>query len=63
MMMTFAVEHYGIQKFHAKIGDSNAASLKLFRKLGYVDASYSEVFKEVTLELPVTEQSFKMLVT
>ncbi|XP_010936609.1 GCN5-related N-acetyltransferase 9 isoform X2 [Elaeis guineensis] len=62
MMMTFAVENYGIQKFCAKIGDSNAASLHLFRKLGYVDASYSEVFKEVTLELPVTEQSFKILV-
>ncbi|XP_038983321.1 N-acetyltransferase 9-like protein [Phoenix dactylifera] len=63
LMMAFAVENYGIQKFRAKIGDSNTASLNLFRKLGFADASYSEVFKEVTLELPVTEQFFKCLLT
>nr|XP_009386269.1 PREDICTED: N-acetyltransferase 9-like protein isoform X3 [Musa acuminata subsp. malaccensis] len=46
MMMAFAVERYGIHTFRAKIAESNAASINLFRKLGYVDASYSEVFKE-----------------
>ncbi|XP_072977279.1 GCN5-related N-acetyltransferase 9 isoform X2 [Typha angustifolia] len=59
MMMVYAVETYGIQTFRAKIGESNTSSLKLFRKLGFLDSSYSEVFKEVTLELPVTELSFK----
>ncbi|XP_020104501.1 N-acetyltransferase 9-like protein isoform X2 [Ananas comosus] len=54
MMMAFAVENYRIQTFRAKIGESNTASLKLFRKLGFLDASYSEVFKEVTLEVPVS---------
>ncbi|KAF8718074.1 hypothetical protein HU200_025551 [Digitaria exilis] len=52
LMMTFAVEKYGIHTFRAKISESNTASLKLFRKLGFKDASYSLVFKEVTLEAP-----------
>ncbi|CAD6202470.1 unnamed protein product [Miscanthus lutarioriparius] len=50
LMMAFAVEKYGIHTFRAKISESNTASLKLFRKLGFKDASYSAVFKEVTLE-------------
>ncbi|XP_042382547.1 uncharacterized protein LOC121975142 isoform X5 [Zingiber officinale] len=53
MMMAFSGEEYGIHTFCAKIGESNTASLNLFRKLGFVDISYSEVFKEVTLELPI----------
>lgn len=55
MMMVFAVENFGIHIFRAKIGESNAASLSLFRKLGFMEASYSEIFKEVTLELPITQ--------
>ncbi|XP_047085084.1 N-acetyltransferase 9-like protein [Lolium rigidum] len=55
MMMAFAVEKYRIHTFRAKISDSNTASLKLFRKLGFKDASYSAVFKEVTLETPAAE--------
>jgi len=50
LMMAFAVEKYGIATFRAKISESNMASLKLFRKLGFKDASHSAVFKEVTLE-------------
>ncbi|KAM0910020.1 hypothetical protein ACQ4PT_014435 [Festuca glaucescens] len=49
MMMAFAVEKYRIHTFRAKISDSNTASLKLFRKLGFKDASYSAVFKEVRI--------------
>ncbi|CAM0871761.1 unnamed protein product [Alopecurus aequalis] len=55
MMMTFAVEKYRIHTFRAKISDSNTASLKLFRKLGFKDATYNAVFKEVTLEVPAAE--------
>ncbi|KAL5709629.1 GCN5-related N-acetyltransferase 9 [Ranunculus cassubicifolius] len=53
MMMNFAIEKLGIQSFRAKIGESNVKSLSLFRKLGFEESSYSKVFKEVTLELPV----------
>ncbi|KAK6238661.1 hypothetical protein QUC31_004130 [Theobroma cacao] len=56
MMMAYAVQNFGIHVFRAKIGESNGSSLSLFRKLGFEEASYSEIFKEVTLELAVTEQ-------
>ncbi|KAJ0973633.1 hypothetical protein J5N97_015598 [Dioscorea zingiberensis] len=57
MMMSFAIKNYGIQTFRAKIGESNKPSLDLFRKLGFQDVSYSDAFKEVTLELTVQELS------
>ncbi|XP_077214414.1 acyl-CoA N-acyltransferases (NAT) superfamily protein [Tasmannia lanceolata] len=63
MMLTFAVKNFGIQAFRAKIGDSNTASLTLFRKLGFEDVAYSEVFKEVTLELSVRNPRCKELLS
>jgi RimJ/RimL family protein N-acetyltransferase len=54
MMMAFAVENYSIHVFRAKIGESNEASRLLFQKLGLKEVSYSEIFKEVTLELQIT---------
>lgn len=55
MMMTFSVENLGIHTFRAKIGETNQASLDMFHKLGFEDVSFSEVFREWTLELPVTK--------
>ncbi|PIN17528.1 putative phosphoglucosamine acetyltransferase [Handroanthus impetiginosus] len=55
LMMAFAIENFGIHVFHAKIGESNEASLNLFQKLGFKKISHSEIFKEITLELPITE--------
>jgi hypothetical protein len=40
-----------VTRFRAKIGEANAASQALFKRLGYVEVGRSEVFKEVTLEL------------
>ncbi|KAG7578771.1 GNAT domain [Arabidopsis thaliana x Arabidopsis arenosa] len=54
MMMAYGVKNLEIHKFTAKIGESNTASLSLFRKLGFEDSSYSCIFKEVTLEYMVT---------
>ncbi|CAL9222489.1 unnamed protein product [Arabidopsis halleri] len=54
MMMAYGVMNLEIHKFTAKIGESNTASLSLFRKLGFEDSSYSGIFKEVTLEYMVT---------
>ncbi|XP_030928190.1 N-acetyltransferase 9-like protein isoform X6 [Quercus lobata] len=56
-----SVESLGIHIFRAKIGESNGASLTLFRKLGFEEASYSEIFKEVTLELQVTKPKHEEL--
>lgn len=33
MMMVFAIDNHKIKAFRAKIGDSNEASLNMFRKL------------------------------
>ncbi|KAH7576648.1 hypothetical protein JRO89_XS01G0124100 [Xanthoceras sorbifolium] len=41
MMMAYAVENFGIQVFRAKIGESNGASLSLFRKLVSLSLSLS----------------------
>ncbi|CAH3037067.1 unnamed protein product [Porites lobata] len=54
-MMHYGNTTLGIQKYEAKIGCSNDASLRLFNKIGFTEVSVSEVFKEVTLEMNVTE--------
>nr|XP_027078475.1 N-acetyltransferase 9-like protein isoform X5 [Coffea arabica] len=61
MMMAFAVENFGIHLFRAKIGDSNRASISLFQKLGFEKTSHSEIFQEVTFELPITESKCEEL--
>eukprot|EP00249_Psilotum_nudum_P009235 c21805_g1_i1 orf=514-852(+) len=55
MMIAFATQHLGILKFRAKIGDSNRASLHLFRSMGFKDVCHSSVFKQVTLDLVADE--------
>lgn len=47
----------GVNKFRAKIGEKNIASISLFEKLGFVKTGRSEIFKEVTLELQETPES------
>ncbi|KAF6161916.1 hypothetical protein GIB67_014118 [Kingdonia uniflora] len=59
LMMSFAINKFHIQSFRAKIGDSNLSSLNLFKKLGFKEVSYSEAFKEVTLELSESNPSCK----
>ncbi|KAM7271128.1 hypothetical protein ACFE04_030342 [Oxalis oulophora] len=56
MMMAYAVENLDIHLFQVKIGDSNEASLNLFKKLGFEESSHSEIFKEVTLVLQITSE-------
>uniref|UniRef100_A0A7N0VLX8 N-acetyltransferase domain-containing protein n=1 Tax=Kalanchoe fedtschenkoi TaxID=63787 RepID=A0A7N0VLX8_KALFE len=58
MMMAFAVDNFGIRLFRVKIGESNTASLSMFQKLGFVEVSRSEIFKEVTMELSVVKPRF-----
>ncbi|KAJ9537867.1 hypothetical protein OSB04_030600 [Centaurea solstitialis] len=62
MMMVFAIDNHKISCFRAKIGDSNEASLNMFRKLGFKEVSHSEIFKEVTLELLVTTEKSEELI-
>lgn len=55
MMMTFAFDNFKIHTFRVKIGELNHVSLSLFQKLGFKETSYSKIFNEMTLELPMTE--------
>ncbi|KXS18168.1 hypothetical protein M427DRAFT_96362 [Gonapodya prolifera JEL478] len=49
-------EHFPVTVFRAKIKTGNSVSLNLFQnKLGFVEVSRSQVFDEITLELPVNE--------
>mmetsp|Transcript_9295 Transcript_9295/g.56577 ORF Transcript_9295/g.56577 Transcript_9295/m.56577 type:complete len:202 (-) Transcript_9295:1181-1786(-) len=58
LMMAYAYSRLKTRKFSAKIGDSNHASLSMFRKrLGFEFASRSEVFRETTLELLVDDEA------
>jgi RimJ/RimL family protein N-acetyltransferase len=61
IFMAYGANQLGVTKFRAKIGENNAASLSLFEKLGYNKVSHSEVFKEVTLELPVEKDTQRLL--
>ncbi|KAL8473938.1 hypothetical protein ACS0TY_030697 [Phlomoides rotata] len=61
LMMAFAVKNFGIHIFRAKINETNEASISLFKKLGFKETSCSEIFKEITLELPVTESKSEEL--
>jgi hypothetical protein len=51
----------GVNKFRAKVGESNTPSLNLMRKLQFCEVSRSSIFKEVTLELPVVGASAERL--
>ncbi|RKP22641.1 GNAT domain-containing protein, partial [Syncephalis pseudoplumigaleata] len=54
LMMHYGYTELGLRSFVAKIGMDNAASLQLFKdKLGFVQVSVSQVFREVTLKLSV----------
>ncbi|CAN1288778.1 N-acetyltransferase 9-like protein [Linum perenne] len=58
MMMGYAIESLGIHIFRVKIGEANGASVRLFKKLGFKQASYSEIFKEVSICRPLQSTDF-----
>lgn len=55
IMMWYGIEKLEIKQFTAKIGQENEASIKMFKKLGFVQTKVTEVFKEVTMELNIDE--------
>ncbi|KAG7635883.1 GNAT domain [Arabidopsis thaliana x Arabidopsis arenosa] len=61
IMMAYGVKNLEIHKFTAKIGESNTASLSLFRKLGFEESSYSGIFKEVKSSLLLHTLQQRML--
>ncbi|KAL4444972.1 hypothetical protein ABPG77_004022 [Micractinium sp. CCAP 211/92] len=63
LFMAYASSRLGITKFRAKIGEANTPSIQLMSKLGFAHVSRSEIFKEVTLELPVQGAAAERLST
>ncbi|XP_071964292.1 N-acetyltransferase 9-like protein [Antedon mediterranea] len=55
IMMQYGMEKIGLKKYTAKIGMKNTKSLSMFKKFGFKEVSFSEVFEEITLEFGVTE--------
>ncbi|KAK9812413.1 hypothetical protein WJX73_008892 [Symbiochloris irregularis] len=60
MMMQWALQHLGLHKFEVKIGDANAASLALFKRLGFTVVGHSDVFEETCLALEIKDAHFGM---
>ncbi|CAI5488260.1 unnamed protein product, partial [Closterium sp. Naga37s-1] len=46
LMLAYAAWHLHVTTFRAKINDSNAPSLALFRSLGFVQTGHSQVFQQ-----------------
>eukprot|EP00898_Chlorokybus_atmophyticus_P008926 jgi/Chlat1/9034/Chrsp94S08304 len=55
LTMAYAVAVLCVTSFRAKINYNNTPSLGLFAKLGYVEVSRSEVFRQVTLQLVIDD--------
>jgi tubulin N-terminal N-acetyltransferase len=52
-LMAYAVDRLSVRRFVAIISERNAASLRLFGALGFVQHSHSRVFREITFHREV----------
>ncbi|KAK5965478.1 Acetyltransferase [Trichostrongylus colubriformis] len=56
LMIAYVITELHVEQFFVKITDDNAASLHLFlQKLKFQQVSHSQVFREFTLKLPISE--------
>ena len=44
-----------LERFIVKIDENNFASIKMFEKLGFIQYSYSKIFKQVSLKLDIED--------
>ena len=56
LMMDYAIDKLNVSQFVAKITSENKPSLELFKKLGFDDIQYIEVFSEYHLTKVVRKQ-------
>ncbi|CAI5967519.1 unnamed protein product [Closterium sp. NIES-64] len=61
LMLAYAAWHLHVTTFRAKINDSNAPSLALFRSLGFVQTGHSQVFQQTSFELAVHSPSMAVI--
>ncbi|XP_071440929.1 alpha/beta-tubulin-N-acetyltransferase 9 isoform X3 [Hetaerina americana] len=55
LMLLYGILELKVQKYQAKIGVNNSASIQMFTNLGFKEESISDVFQEVTLLRTVDE--------
>ena len=59
LMLLYGVEHLQIDIYEAKIKEDNFASIKMFKKMGFVQESETaNVFGEVELKSPKDTREF-----
>lgn len=46
LMIRYCFDHLNLVKFVAKIDENNLPSILLFKKLGFIENSFNEVFRE-----------------
>jgi len=57
-MMLYGIQHLGIKKYFAVIGDENQDSIKLFSRLGFNKVKETPVFKESTYQMTTNNETF-----
>ncbi|XP_055921812.1 alpha/beta-tubulin-N-acetyltransferase 9 [Eupeodes corollae] len=55
LLLKYVQKHLPIDKFEVKIGFDNVKSINMFGKMKFVESYRTDVFKEVTMERPVTK--------
>ena len=53
LLLGYAAERCAVRRFYCKIGDANAASIAMFKRLGFVVCNHVAAFEETELELLV----------
>merc|ERR1719474_794827 len=56
LILEFARKHFELRQFIAKIQHDNESSIKLFKKVGFVETDYVETFKEYTFSLSFEDE-------
>lgn len=52
------MEKLGVERYLAKIGMDNTASIHMFQRMGFQETSRSEVFSEITLAVTRDHEPF-----
>lgn len=58
-MMYYGLKVLGVETYTVKIGYSNAASIRMFTRLGFVEVGRTDVFEEITYSLDCCSSDFK----